>query len=130
MASSATVPTRAEADLFAAAKATGARMSRSAAQQFNYWARLGKELEASHVLGIRDIEQVLEGRAAYDDLPATSQAIARVALHERADRARLGLDLAAEFAASGDTWVEADEHGNVVIGGRSEDPEGADTAEP
>ncbi|MGI8947595.1 MAG: TA system antitoxin ParD family protein [Ornithinimicrobium sp.] len=40
--------------------------SRSAAQQINHWARIGRELEASGKVSQRDIEAVLAGDGSYD----------------------------------------------------------------
>lgn len=120
MAAGATVPMRADADLFAAAKAEGVRMSRSAAQQLNHWARLGKELEASGVLRLKDVENVLAGRARYDDLAALDQAAARTLLDQQADEIRKSLNFADEFREAGQTWVEADPDGRAVVRGGDE----------
>ena len=107
----ANTPTRIDDDLFAAAKATGAVLSRSAAQQVNHWARLGRQLEASGVLRARDIEQVLAGRKGYDELKAYEQAVVRTEWDEQLQAHRKGVDLT---GALGDTWVEADATGKPV----------------
>lgn len=120
MAAGTTVPTRADADLFAAAKSEGARMSRSAAQQLNHWARLGKELEASGSLRLKDIEDVLAGKARYDDLAALDQAAARAVLDRQAEEMRKSLNFADEFREAGHSWVEADSDGGAVVRGGDE----------
>ncbi|MHB1211628.1 MAG: TA system antitoxin ParD family protein [Candidatus Nanopelagicales bacterium] len=112
MATSA--PTRIDEDLFAAAKSAGEVLSRSAAQQINHWARIGRELEASQAVSARDIAAVLAGRAPYDDLGAREQAVVRAEWDERMTELRAGLDFEAEFAAAGDTWSEADAQGRTV----------------
>jgi hypothetical protein len=109
-----TAPTRIDEDVARAAKAAGALLSRSAAQQVNHWARIGRELEASKSLSQRDIAQVLAGRSSYDALNAREQAVVRAEWSERMTALREGLDLAAEFTAAGQPWVEADQDGNVV----------------
>jgi len=109
-----TAPTRIDEDVATAAKAAGELLSRSAAQQVNHWARIGRELEASKTVSQRDIAQVLGGRSAYDALNVREQAIVRAEWNERMTALREGLDLAAEFSAAGQGWVEADEDGNVV----------------
>ena len=109
-----TAPTRIDEDVATAAKAAGELLSRSAAQQVNHWARIGRELEASKTVSQRDIAQVLGGRSAYDALNVREQAIVRAEWNERMTALREGLDLAAEFSAAGQGWVEADEGGNVV----------------
>ena len=107
-------PTRIDDDLFAAAKAAGAVLSRSAAQQVNHWARIGRQLEASGSISPRDIAAVLAGRQPYDSLDAAAQAVVRAEWHERMTALREGLDLTAELTAAGEPWAEADEAGSTV----------------
>jgi hypothetical protein len=109
-----TAPTRIDEDVATAAKAAGELLSRSAAQQVNHWARIGRELEASKSVSQRDIAQVLGGRASYDALNVREQAIVRAEWNERMTALREGLNLATEFSAAGQAWVEADEEGKVI----------------
>lgn len=53
---------RVGAALFEDAQSVGAVMSRSAAQQVEYWARLGQALESAG-LNLRDAAALLQGRA-------------------------------------------------------------------
>lgn len=110
----ATAPTRIDGDVFAAAKVAAVANSRSATQQINHWARIGKALEASGVVRARDIADVLAGKASYDDLNSHEQAVVRADWDEQMDAARDGLDLAPEFVAEGSTWVEASSKGTPV----------------
>jgi hypothetical protein len=112
---SSTTPMRVDGDLFNAAKTVGAVASRSAAQQFSHWARIGRELEASPSTSPRDIQRVLTGEAPYDDLGERDQAIVRADWDEQIIQSRARLDLAAEFTQAGRSWSEADEHGEVVV---------------
>ena len=109
-----TSPTRIDDELYASAKLVGARMSRSAAQQIAHWARIGRELEASHSVSYRDIADVLDGRRNYDELTDRQQAIVRAEWTERITERREGLDLAEQFARSGRSYVELDTDGNIV----------------
>jgi hypothetical protein len=109
-----TAPTRIDPDVASAAKAAGELLNRSAAQQVNHWARIGRELEASKSVSQRDIADVLGGRSPYDALNVREQAIVRAEWNERMSALRAGLDLAAELTATGQGWVEADDAGNVV----------------
>lgn len=111
---SPSAPTRIDEDLFAAAKSAGEVLSRSAAQQINHWARIGRELEASSAVSARDIAAVLAGRASYDDLGAREQAVVRAEWDERMTEMRTSLNFEEEFTADGDTWVEADAQGRIV----------------
>ena len=70
----ASMPIRIDGDIFASAKAAAPAMGRSAAQQIAHWARVGREIEASRSISHREIAEVLEERASYDDLDDHSQA--------------------------------------------------------
>lgn len=105
-------PIRIDDELYASAKLVGARMSRSAAQQIAHWARIGRELEASHSVSYRDIADVLDGRCDYDEL--TDRAVVRAEWTERITERREGLDLADQFARSGRSYVELDTDDNIV----------------
>ena len=106
-------PTRIDDDLFAAAKAAGALLSRSAAQQVNHWARIGRQLEASASVSSRDIARVLAGEQSYDELPVREQALVRATWDERIAAARVVLDFTAEPAASGVDWADTDAAGDA-----------------
>jgi hypothetical protein len=112
-----TMPTRVDGDLFDAAKSVGAVNSRSAAQQINHWARIGREFEASGRVSQRDIERVLAGQASYDEIGDQAQAVVRATWDTRIAERIAALDFEAEFTEAGDTWSEADESGHVVSPG-------------
>lgn len=116
---------RVDGDLFNAAKAVGSVASRSAAQQLNHWARIGRELEASPGTSRRDIQRVLAGRAPYDGLGERGQALVRADWDEQVAVRRDQLNLAAEFAESGRTWTDSDEHGAAVERGHTVERGGA-----
>jgi hypothetical protein len=108
------MPTRVDGDLFDAAKSVGAVNSRSAAQQINHWARIGREFEASGRVSQRDIERVLAGDGSYDALGEREQAIVRAEWDERVAARIAALDFETEFAEAGDTWSEADDAGQLI----------------
>lgn len=110
----ATMPTRIDGDLFEAAKAAGQVHSRSAAQQLDHWARIGRELEAAPAVTHDLIERVLTGRASYDDADDRAQAVIRAAWDEQIADRIASLDLTGELEAAGVPWAEADDDGNVV----------------
>jgi hypothetical protein len=111
---SSTMPTRIDGDLFEAAKAVGSASSRSAAQQISHWARIGRELESSPATSARDIQRVLAGEAAYDELGERSQAVVRAIWEEQIASRVADLGLAAEFESAGRPWTDADEDGAAV----------------
>jgi hypothetical protein len=108
-------PTRIETDLYESAKSVGALMSRSAAQQVNHWARIGRELEAADGVSQRDIARVLAGVASYDALSAREKAVVRAEWDERITANRLDLNFEDEFIAAGISWVESDDDGAAVV---------------
>lgn len=111
-----TASIRVDAALVDDAKAVGAIMSRSAAQQLSHWAKLGRELEAASGVSQSLIQRVLakDPAASYDDLSADEQAAVRVAWAELAEERRARLNFAEEFAQSGSTYTTADEHGTIT----------------
>lgn len=109
-----TAPTRIDRDLYESAQRVAAEFSRSATQQLNHWARVGRALEASDHVSVAAIRAVLEGSGDYDELNDEGQAIVRARWSERAEALREGLDFTAEFAVSGRSYVELDDDGNVV----------------
>lgn len=109
-----TSPARIDDELYASAKMVGEVQSRSASQQVVHWARIGRELEASASISSKDIAEVLVGARSYDSLDAKEQALVRAEWAAQMDARREALNLAAQFAAEGRTWVELDDDGNVV----------------
>ena len=108
-------PIRIDDELYEAAKAVAATRDRSAAQQVAYWARIGRELEASGVISAGAINDVLVGRRRYDALGPEDQAVVRAVWAERLDSIAGGINLAERFVAEGRrTWVDIDQDGGVV----------------
>ncbi len=116
-----TIPTRVDGDLFQSAKSSGGVTSRSAAQQINHWARIGRELEASPNVSQRDVQRVLAGSGAYTALAEQEQAIVRAEWDDRIAEGIAALDFEAEFTAAGDTWVIGDGRGSAVIRNAADD---------
>lgn len=108
------MPTRVDGELFAAAKTFGAVHSRSAAQQIDHWARIGREFEASARVSHRDVEAVLSGDGSYDALHEREQAIVRASWDEQIADRLSELNLEREFRANATGWVEADADGEPI----------------
>lgn len=111
-----TVPTRIDGELHASAAMAGGVMSRSATQQLNHWARIGREVEASESISQRSVAEVLNGRRRYDELNAHEQAVVRAEWTERLEARLEALDLGAALASEGKAYAELDEAGQVVVG--------------
>lgn len=105
---------RIDRDLFSHAQVSGRASSRSAAQQIDHWARIGRELESAPAVSKRDIERVLAGDGSYDELSEREQAMVRATWDQRIEERIAALDLEAEFTAEGRSWTDADAAGNIV----------------
>lgn len=109
-----TMPLRVGDDLLASAKLAADAAGRSAAQQIGYWAKLGRELERSGSVSVREVAEVLAGARSYDDLDPKAQATVRAEWDARIEARRAALNLAERFAAEGRSWVEAGPSGTTV----------------
>ncbi|MFA5565291.1 MAG: hypothetical protein WC184_04360 [Acidimicrobiia bacterium] len=74
----------------------------------------GSEQQSSGGLSEEAIADVLAGRRSYDTLPGPEQAVVREAWEERIAARIATLDLGAVFEATGQSWVELDDDGNIV----------------
>ncbi len=109
-------PIRIDDGVYASAKAAAPAMDRSAAQQVSHWARIGREIERSREISHREITDVLNGEAHYDDLDdPRAQAIVRASWAEQMKQWRETLDLEAEFVAKGLPYAELDDSGEAVV---------------
>lgn len=108
-------PTRLPADVYDSAVAATIVTSRTVPQQIAHWARIGRELEMSPQVNHRAIAQVLAGTRSYDLLGEHEQAIVREEWADRVTALRAGMNYEAEFAASGESYSEVDEDGNLVV---------------
>lgn len=110
-----TPPTRLPADVYEPAAAEATAASRTVPQQIAHWARIGRALEMSPQVNHRAVQQVLDGRGAYDLLGEREQAVVRGTWAERIEALRSDLNFADEFASEGDSYSETDEDGNVIV---------------
>jgi len=110
-----TIPTRVDRELLESARVVGDTMSRSAPQQLAHWARIGREIELGSSVTQSKIANTLAGRTSYDDLNADEQAVVRAGWADRAAELLANLNLAAEFATDGRTYVDLDHMGRVVL---------------
>ena len=109
-----TIPTRVTTELFNTAKVVGDMTSRSAAQQIEHWARIGREVELASTLAQRDITAVLSGSMEYDDLGTEEQAVVRARWASLMKERRESLDLVRDFGVRGETYVDLDDQGRIV----------------
>jgi ParD-like antitoxin of type II bacterial toxin-antitoxin system len=114
MTMSTDVPTRFAADLFESAQVEGARESRSAKQQLDHWARVGRSVSMHQTTARRRIEAVLAGEIDLDELSDEEQVVANAeidtAIEERANSTSFG----AQLRTAGIATVALDADGGLV----------------
>jgi hypothetical protein len=114
MTMSTDVPTRFAADLFESAQVEGARESRSAKQQLDHWARVGRSVSMHQTTARRRIEAVLAGEIDLDELSDEEQVVANAeidtAIEERANSTSFG----AQLRTAGIVTVALDADGGLV----------------
>jgi len=119
-------PTRFAADLLDSAAAEGARQSRSAKQQLDHWARVGRAVSMRETAARRRVEAALAGTLELAELSAQELWVVNaeidVAIQERAGRTSYGDALARE----GVTTVALDESGKLM----QHHPDGSSTVLP
>ena len=107
-------PTRFATDLLESAAVEGARQSRSAKQQLDYWARLGRAVSMHQTAARLRVEAALAGTTALAGLEPAERLVANseidVAIRQHAQTTSYGELLAAE----GVTVVALDDEGRLV----------------
>ncbi len=107
-------PVRIDDDIFAAARVVGAASSRSAAQQVDYWVRMGRAASMA-VAEVRGrIEDAMAGRGQLSDLTAEERLLANAEIDAAIEQAAVSTDFAARLAAEGVTTVVMDDDGRLV----------------
>ena len=106
--------TRIAADLMDSAAAEGARQSRSAKQQLDHWARVGRAVSSQQTAARRRVEAALTGDLELRELNfeegAVFNAEIAAAIHEKL----AGSNYGALLAERGVTTVALDENGDIV----------------
>jgi hypothetical protein len=109
-----THPTRVAADIAESAARVGRLESRSAAQQIDHWARLGRNISMHQTAARRRVEAALSGALALDELTAEERLVVHaeidVAVAERAQSLAFGDVVAGEGIGT----VALDDDGNLV----------------
>lgn len=104
-------PTRFAADLLDDAAVEGARQSRSAKQQLDHWARLGRALESRHTTTLR---AVLDGDVALSSLDAPARVAVNAALDAAIEERAASISLGSLALARGIAVVALDDDGALV----------------
>ena len=106
--------TRFAADLFDSAAAEGARQSRSAKQQLDHWARVGRAVSSRHSAARQKVETALAGQLALADLSEEQGVVFNAEVSAAIQENLAGADYGRVLAGRGITTVAVNEKGEIV----------------
>jgi hypothetical protein len=106
--------TRVAADLVESAAAEGARQSRSAKQQLDHWARVGRAVSSQHTASRRRVEAALAGRMATGELTVEEGVVFNAEISAAIEESLARTNYGAALAGQGITTVALNEAGEIV----------------
>ena len=106
--------TRFAADLVDSARAEGARQSRSAKQQLDHWARVGRAVSSQHTASRRRVEAALAGHLATSDLTVEEGVVFNAEISAAVEENLARSNYGAALAAQGITTVALNDAGDIV----------------
>ncbi|OBB59995.1 hypothetical protein A5757_11260 [Mycobacterium sp. 852013-51886_SCH5428379] len=106
--------TRVAADLIDSAAAEGARQSRSAKQQLDHWARVGRAVSSHHTAARRRVEAALAGDAELSTLSPEEGIVFNAEISAAIDEQLAATDYGRLLAERGVTTVSLDDAGRIV----------------
>jgi hypothetical protein len=104
-------PTRVAADLLEAAAVEGARQSRSAKQQLDHWARVGRAVSMTHTAARRRVEAALAGDLPERELTSEERTVFDAELDASISEAARGMSFGEILGKRGVTTVALDDKG-------------------
>lgn len=107
-------PTRVAADLMADAAVAGARESRSAKQQLDHWARVGRAVSAQQTAARLRVEAALAGTLDLADLSDEEAVTFDAEVQARLEGDLRTKNLGEVLNASGVTTVSLDDRGELI----------------
>lgn len=106
--------TRFAADLMDSAAAEGARQSRSAKQQLDHWARVGRAVSSQHSAARRKVESALAGEIPLRELTAEEGMVFDAEIAASIEEGLARADYGKTLAGRGITTVALDDSGEIV----------------
>lgn len=106
--------TRFAADLVESAAAEGARQSRSAKQQLDHWARVGRAVSSQQTAARRRVEAALAGDLALRDLTPEEGVVFNAEISAAIEENLAHTDYGQVLAGRGVTTVALDDDGAIV----------------
>jgi hypothetical protein len=107
-------PTRIAADLFEDATVEGARQSRSAKQQLDHWARVGRAVSMTQTAARQRVEAALAGTLPERDLTLEERTVFNAELDAAISQAARRISFGDVQAARGVTTVALDDNGDLT----------------
>ena len=107
-------PTRVAADLMDAAAVEGERQSRSAKQQLDHWARVGRAVSAHSSASRLRVEGALSGSLPERDLTAEERVVFNAEVDAAVSETARAVRFGEVLAARGVTTVALDDDGRLV----------------
>lgn len=107
-------PTRVAADLFESAVVEGRRESRSARQQIDYWARLGRAVSMHQTAERRRVVAALAGELPLGEMSPEERVVANAEIDATIEVLAGQASFGTELAAEGATTVALDDTGALV----------------
>jgi hypothetical protein len=106
--------TRVAADLVDSAAAEGARQSRSAKQQLDHWARVGRAVSSHQTASRRRVEAALAGDLDTNRLSDDEGLVFNAEISAAIEESLAGTDYGAALSAQGITTVALNDDGDIV----------------
>jgi ParD-like antitoxin of type II bacterial toxin-antitoxin system len=114
MADRADRVTRTAADLYDSAVAEGARQHRSAKQQLDHWARVGRAVSSRHSAARQKVEAALAGELALAELSEEEGVVFAAEVSAAIQESLADADYGQLLASRGIITVALDEDGRIV----------------
>jgi ParD-like antitoxin of type II bacterial toxin-antitoxin system len=106
--------TRFAADLVDSAAAEGARQSRSAKQQLDHWARVGRAVSSQHTASRRRVEAALAGQLGTSELTLEEGVVFNAEISAAIEESLADTHYGDVLAARGITTVALNQAGDIV----------------
>ncbi|OCB16421.1 TA system antitoxin ParD family protein [Mycobacterium intracellulare] len=106
--------TRVASDLMDSAASEGARQSRSAKQQLDHWARVGRAVSSQHTASRRRVEAAMAGQQATGELTVEEGVVFNAEISAAIEESLVHANYGATLAGHGVTTVALNEDGDIV----------------
>ncbi|MBB5161326.1 hypothetical protein [Mycobacterium sp. AZCC_0083] len=106
--------TRVAADLMESATTEGARQSRSAKQQLDHWARVGRAVSSQQSAARRRVESALAGDLETNDLSVEEGVVFNAEISAAIEESLARIKYGDVLAARGITMVAMNDEGQIV----------------